>query len=484
MSAVEQFTEDASQVGLRTLYFAMKILDEKEVQKFHFELNKVDQVLHKKEERLEAVYSELESNLTLLGATAVEDRLQDRVPEVIHDFQRAHIKVWMLTGDKFETAKNIGASCKLIQKNDVVYELRSEQDVENFCSNEGVRKNEQLIAQSQRRALVVQAEALGLIIGKEQYRQKFIRISKTCEAVICCRVSPKQKADVVRMIKLNDKSLLTMAVGDGNNDVSMINEAHVGVGLYGNEGLRAVQASDFAIPEFQKLWRLIFLHGRSRYDSISRFILYFFYKNVALTMPQYFYAYFCGFSAMTVFDEWYIQLYNIVFTAMPVILLGVFDCDVHPRLDGNVYSEYLPNLYYAGQNRMYFNVQQFLFNALKGMLHSALIFFVTFISFQDGGVLNQEKGYNTNLWTSSVCTFTALVVTVNLNLILRMKYMTVMHAAGFLFFSLTAYLTFMWASNYTDLSWTENAVLQAHYSFPFYLIMTCTVGACFFADLF
>ena len=99
--------------------------------------------------------------------------------------------------------------------------------------------------------MIVQAEALALISSDENFRRNFIRISKTCEAVICCRVSPKQKADVVRMIKLQDKSLLTMAVGDGNNDVSMINEAHVGVGLYGNEGLRAVQASDFAIPEFQ-----------------------------------------------------------------------------------------------------------------------------------------------------------------------------------------------------------------------------------------
>lgn len=96
----------------------------------------------------------------------------------------------------------------------------------------------------------MQNEALATISSDETYRRNFIRISKTCEAVICCRVSPKQKADVVRMIKLHDKSLMTMAVGDGNNDVSMINEAHVGIGLYGNEGLRAVQASDFAIPEF------------------------------------------------------------------------------------------------------------------------------------------------------------------------------------------------------------------------------------------
>jgi len=108
------------------------------------------------------------------------------------------------------------------------------------------------------------------------------------------------------MVKKHDLGLLTMAVGDGNNDVSMIKEAHVGVGLYGNEGLRAVQASDFAIPDFKQLWRLIFLHGRARYASISSFILYFFYKNVALTLPHYFYAYFSGFSAMTIFDEWYI----------------------------------------------------------------------------------------------------------------------------------------------------------------------------------
>ena len=97
---------------------------------------------------------------------------------------------------------------------------------------------------------MVQNEALAIISNTDSFRSNFIRISKTCEAVICCRVSPKQKADVVKMIKDHDRSLLTMAVGDGNNDVSMINEAHVGIGLFGNEGMRAVQASDFAIPEF------------------------------------------------------------------------------------------------------------------------------------------------------------------------------------------------------------------------------------------
>lgn len=182
----------------------------------------------------------MESNLVLLGATAVEDRLQEMVPEAIHDFQRANIKVWMLTGDKFETAKNIGLSCKLIQHNDKIFELKNREDVANICSPKGVQENEALMKKSKRRALIVQNEALAIITGQSEFRSNFIKISKTCEAVICCRVSPKQKADVVRMIKQDDKSLLTMAVGDGNNDVSMINEAHVGIGLYGHEGLRAV----------------------------------------------------------------------------------------------------------------------------------------------------------------------------------------------------------------------------------------------------
>ena len=139
--------------------------------------------------------------MTLLGATAVEDRLQDNVPEVIHDFQRAQIKVWMLTGDKFETAKNIGMSCKLIQKDDTLYELRKKKDVAELCSQPGIERNEQLMREKKRRVVIVQNEALATISSNVEFRQNFIQISKTCEAVICCRVSPKQKADVVNMIK-------------------------------------------------------------------------------------------------------------------------------------------------------------------------------------------------------------------------------------------------------------------------------------------
>lgn len=146
------------------------------------------------------------------------------------------------------------------------------------------------------RGLLVEANALNLILTDMNYKKYFLKISKSCEAVICCRVSPSQKADVVRLIKQDDDQVVTLAIGDGANDVSMILEAHIGVGLYGNEGMRAVQSGDFALGEFQYLWRLLLVHGRWSYMRNAELILYFFYKNMVFTLPQFMFAYINGYS--------------------------------------------------------------------------------------------------------------------------------------------------------------------------------------------
>ena len=139
-------------------------------------------------------------------------------------------------------------------------------------------------------------------MDNELYKRETLNMLKQCEAVICCRVTPKQKADVVRLIK-NSMNKITLAIGDGANDVNMIQEAHIGIGIYGLEGMRAVQSSDFAIPEFQCLWKLLFVHGRWSYIRISELILYFFYKNMVFTLPQFFFACNSAFGAQTVFDD-------------------------------------------------------------------------------------------------------------------------------------------------------------------------------------
>lgn len=146
----------------------------------------------------------------------------------------------MLTGDKLETAENIGYSCKLFKKEMVIWKISNKQEVEEICSPTKVSENKTLIMKETMRGLLVEAGALGQILSDIEYKSNFLKIAKSCEAVICCRVSPSQKADVVRLIKEDDDQIVTLAIGDGANDVSMIMEAHIGVGLYGNEGMRAV----------------------------------------------------------------------------------------------------------------------------------------------------------------------------------------------------------------------------------------------------
>ena len=203
---------------------------------------------------------------------------------------------------------------------------------------------------------------------------------------------------------------------------------------------------------------------------------------MALTLPHYFYAYQCGFSAMTIFDEWYIQLYNIIFTSLPVVLLGVCDWDVHPDIDGAQYKTYLPLLYYEGQHRLLFNIREFFLALLQGLIHAGVIFFVTIIAFEESGILNQDTGYATDLWTSSVAIFTSLIVTVNINLILRMKFMTAWHGLSILLISFGSYQGFMWLTNYIDIGWTYSAVIETHRSNIFYMTFILTVSACFVMD--
>ena len=151
------------------------------------------------------------------------------------------------------------------------------------------------------------------------------------------------------MIKREDRSKITLAIGDGANDVSMILEAHIGVGIYGKEGMRAAQNSDFAIHEFKHLWNLVLFHGRCNYIRISEFIMYFFFKNFFFTIPHFYYAFFNNFSSFSIFEDWYVSFYNTFFTCVPIVVKAVFECDLNYKTSNkeNV-KQYYPYLYYVG----------------------------------------------------------------------------------------------------------------------------------------
>jgi phospholipid-transporting ATPase len=143
--------------------------------------------------------------------------------------------------------------------------------------------------------------------------------------VLCCRVSPKQKQEIVALVKNALPYAITLAIGDGANDVNMITEAHVGVGIKGVEGQQAARAADFSIGEFKALKRLMFFHGRENYRKNTNLILYNFYKNLLFNMPTLWFGYFNWFSGQSPFENTGMTLFNMIYTSAPIILYSLFD---------------------------------------------------------------------------------------------------------------------------------------------------------------
>jgi len=188
--------------------------------------------------------------------------------------------------------------------------------------------------------------------------------------VLCCRVSPMQKADIVSYVKDVLKKI-TLAIGDGANDVNMILEAHVGVGISGVEGTSAVNNADYALPQFKAISRLMLIHGRLCYLRITTLICYFFYKNLLFTMCIFFFNCYCALSGQFIFNEWGVSLYNTVFTQMPVLIYAVLELDVRP----NIALEN-PQLYKAGQTGEFFNTTVFTGWIVEGIWGALTCFFV------------------------------------------------------------------------------------------------------------
>ncbi|XP_030599121.1 phospholipid-transporting ATPase ID-like [Archocentrus centrarchus] len=379
--------------GLRTLALAYKDLDERYVKEWTQRHHEASIAMEGRDEKLDE----------LLGATAVEDKLQDGVPQTIEQLAKADIKIWVLTGDKQETAENIGYSCNMLRE-----EMK---DVFIVSANtaEGVKEELQnarrkMCPDAAEEPSVIKSRAglfwlkkmetmqdenvdgdYGLIINghslafalEKNMRLELLRTASMCQTVICCRVTPLQKAQVVQLVK-KYKQAVTLAIGDGANDVSMIKAAHIGVGISGQEGMQAVLSSDFSFAQFRYLQRLLLVHGRWSYIRMCKFLGYFFYKNFTFTLVHFWYAFFCGFSAQTVYDEWFITCYNTIYTALPIIGLSIFEQDVNDR-----WSLQHPQLYSPGQKNRYFNKKAFASCVMHSCYSSLILFFIPWAAVRD-----------------------------------------------------------------------------------------------------
>ncbi|MCJ8745805.1 hypothetical protein PDJAM_G00134800 [Pangasius djambal] len=361
---LEQFATE----GLRTLCFAYVDLEESVYHEWLKEYNRVSTVLKDRAQKLEECYELLEKDLLLLGATAIEDRLQAGVPETIATLMRADIKIWVLTGDKQETAINIGYSCRLVSHGmSLIIVNEDSLDATRatliaHCSSLG-----DSLGKENDLALIIDGQTLKYALSFE-VRQAFLDLALSCKAVICCRVSPLQKSEIVDMVKKHVKAI-TLAIGDGANDVGMIQTAHVGVGISGNEGMQATNSSDYSIAQFSYLEKLLLVHGAWSYNRVTKCILYCFYKNVVLYIIELWFAFVNGFSGQILFERWCIGLYNVIFTALPPFTLGIFD---RPCSQQNMLR--FPQLYRITQNADGFNTKVFWGHCINALIHSIILF--------------------------------------------------------------------------------------------------------------
>lgn len=384
-----QFADD----GLRTLTIAFKRLDPASFASWHQRFKTAQGDVHEQEKRknkeenaIDQLMDELEQGLELLGATAIEDKLQEKVPETIKSLAEAGIKLWVLTGDKQETAINIAWACQLIDHTmeRIIINggsAKTKQDMMSF-----LRKKSEEMVDDKLYALVIDGTALKLALKDEatkvateeekECEKLLVNIAVRCKGVICCRVSPKQKALVVNLVRSNLHKEITLGIGDGANDVGMIQSAHVGVGISGLEGMQAVNSADFALGRFYYLKRLLLVHGRNNYRRTAKMIVIILYKNVFMIIAQVIFSAYNGFSGQKFYMQLGVEGYNLLFTNS-VIITVLFDKDLPDR-----YLLNYPKLYELGRDFQLLNFVvfwQWIFNALY---HAVLAFFLVYLTYQ------------------------------------------------------------------------------------------------------
>ncbi|XP_058890478.1 phospholipid-transporting ATPase IF-like isoform X6 [Acipenser ruthenus] len=410
--------------GLRTLVVACRHFTPEEYQEVDRRLNEARTALQQREERLAEVFSFIEKDLELLGATGVEDKLQEKVQETIESLRLAGIKVWVLTGDKHETAVSVSLSCGHFHRTMNILEL-VQQKSDNECAEQLRRlarriKDDHVI----QHGLVVDGASLSLAL--REHEKLFMDVCRNCSAVLCCRMAPLQKAKVVRLIKTSPEKPITLAIGDGANDVSMIQEAHVGIGIMGKEGRQAVRNSDYAIARFRFLSKLLLVHGHFYYIRIANLVQYFFYKNVCFITPQFLYQFVCLFTQQTLYDSVYLTLYNISFTSLPILMYSLFEQLVHPHV-----LQSKPALYRDISKNSLLSFKSFLYWTLLGFSHALVFFFGSyFLMGEDTSLMGNGKILKANRqlmfgnWTFGTLVFTVMVITVTLKLALETHFWT------------------------------------------------------------
>ncbi|KAH8801635.1 putative phospholipid-transporting ATPase [Xylogone sp. PMI_703] len=364
-----QHIDDFASEGLRTLLFGYRFIDEQEYDVWNKVYTDATTSLVDRQNMIEAAGEMIEQNFELVGATAIEDQLQKGVPDTIDKLRRANIKIWMLTGDKRETAINIAHSARLCKDySEVIILDQKTGEVEQRMATSLLDISKGRVAHS---VIVVDGQTLAEIDDNETLSRLFFDLVVIADAVICCRASPSQKASLVKKIRTKVASSITLAIGDGANDIAMIQEAHVGIGISGKEGLQAARISDYSIAQFRFLQRLLFVHGRWNYVRTGKYILGTFWKELMFYLIQAYYQRWNGYTGTSLFESASLTVFNTLFTSLPVIFLGVFEQD----LDASTLLA-VPELYIQGQQNRGFNLKKYFGWMFMASSEATVIYFM------------------------------------------------------------------------------------------------------------
>ncbi|KAI0840735.1 phospholipid-translocating P-type ATPase [Hypoxylon sp. FL0890] len=343
--------DDFATEGLRTLLFARKFIPESEYDAWKKIYNEATTSLVNRQDMIEAAGELIEQSFDLVGATAIEDKLQVGVPETIDKLRRANIKIWMLTGDKRETAINIAHSARICRPGSDIFILDSLKGSLEAQIND---ISEDIGAGCTHSVVVVDGQTLTVIEQSALLTDLFYSLIPLIDSVICCRASPAQKSAIVKGIRQRVPSTLTLAIGDGANDLAMISASHVGVGISGKEGLQAARVADYAIAQFRFLQRLLLVHGRWNYVRTAKFILTTFWKEMFFYIPTAMYQRYNGYTGTSLYENWSLTVFNTMFTSLCVICLGIWEQDLSAETLLAV-----PELYVYGQRNRELNIPRF-----------------------------------------------------------------------------------------------------------------------------
>ena len=434
---IKENTENLATKGLRTLVLTQRLIPQKEFKIWFDEYSEALTSMDNRKQKLRDVISKLENNMEFLCVTGVEDLLQNEVATTIDNLRNAGIKLWMLTGDKVETATCISISTGLKAKNHKIFTLTYDQIKDEENPENEINKLKEKLEEYNNKIMIdphlfiLDGDTLDLAL--KQCQKEFYESAMQAPSVVCCRCSPTQKRLIVKNIK-KYTNCRTAAVGDGGNDVAMIQEADVGIGIVGKEGLQASLASDYSIKEFKNLSILILWWGRIAYKNTSTMANFIVHRGLIIAFCQFFFSLMFYFNPVPLYNGFLTFGFSTIFTNLPIISI-LLDQDVDKK---NVLN--FPNLYKILLKGREINLKNFLWWLFKAIIQANIIMFGSLFMFPD------------NIFLKIVtCSFTALVYLEILNI-----YTEINKIHWFMIFSLLGTcavytLTLAFLNNYLDI---------------------------------